>query len=94
MNILVYKNRSERHAHWDKMRRLEREVSNPNLMHVVSMIKLQNMQAGKGKFWRRRGGSSRMSLMSSVSQDSKTVSKYYFKQVSVLLLFLFQGPVG
>lgn len=57
------------------MRRYEREPSSANLMHVVSMIKLQNMQTGKGKFWRRRGGSSRMSLMSSVSQDSKTVSR-------------------
>ena len=59
------------------MRRYEREASNANLMHVVSMLKLQNMQTGKGKFWRRRAGSSRMSLMSSVSQDSKTVSLHH-----------------
>lgn len=52
---------------------IRNDDSTANLFSVVSMIKLQNMSGGKAKLWRRRGGSSRLSLISTKSQDSKTV---------------------
>ncbi|XP_060587786.1 short transient receptor potential channel 7-like [Ruditapes philippinarum] len=54
-------------------KRVRKNESDTNLMSVVSMIKLQNMSGGKAKFWRRRNGSSRMSLISNQSQESKTL---------------------
>lgn len=53
----------------------EDTAPNANFLRVLSMMKLQNMSGGKAKFWRRRAGSSRISLMSNQSAESKTVSK-------------------
>ncbi|KAH3776729.1 hypothetical protein DPMN_178162 [Dreissena polymorpha] len=58
-------------------RRLEKHESEANVFSVLSMIKLQNMSSTKGKFWRRRTGSSRMSLVSNHSQGSETVSTHF-----------------
>ena len=54
----------------------EENVHNANVLSVISMMKLQNMSGGKTRFWRRRAGSSRLSLMSNQSADSKTVSMF------------------
>lgn len=72
-------------------RQTQNDDTATNLFSVISMIKLQNMTSTKGRFWRRRAGSSRMSLISNQSADSRTVSKdsiyIFYKHICYSLLW-------
>lgn len=52
-----------------------------NKLHVVSNIKLQTMSGSKRRMWKRRGGSTRISIMSNSIESAQV--RIFFKKLAL-----------